>query len=44
LEHQNTKIVVVDKESLTLLQGSVIDYEETMAREGYIIQENPNAE
>ena len=37
-------IVVIDKESLVLLQGSVIDYEETMAREGYIIQENPNAE
>jgi len=34
----------VDRESLSLLQGSVIDYEETMAREGYVIQENPNAE
>lgn len=36
--------MVVDKESLILLNGCVVDYEETMAREGYVIQENPNAD
>jgi len=41
---QDQRVLVIDRESLVLLEGSVVDYEETMAREGYVIQTNPNAE
>jgi Fe-S cluster assembly iron-binding protein IscA len=41
---EDKKVLVIDRESLVLLEGSVVDYEETMAREGYVIQTNPNAE
>ena len=42
-ENENT-LLAVDSESLSLLRGCVVDYEMTMAREGFIIQENPNAD
>lgn len=34
----------VDAESLILLQGCTIDLEVSMAREGYIVADNPNAD
>lgn len=37
MEVMQKKVLVIDKESLVLLEGSVVDYEETMAREGYVI-------
>jgi Fe-S cluster assembly iron-binding protein IscA len=36
--------LAIDKESLSLLKGCTVDYEISMAREGYVIQENPNAD
>jgi len=34
----------VDKDSAPFVEGVVVDYEETMAREGFVVKENPNAE
>ena len=44
MEVEGTNYFAIDKESVFLLNGAVVDYEITMAREGFVVQENPNAD
>ena len=37
-------LLAIDFESIVLLRGCTVDLEQTMAREGFVVQDNPNAD
>ena len=41
---EGAKLFVVDPESIVLLKGCTVDLENTMARFGFFVSDNPNAD
>lgn len=43
IEEQGAKLVV-DKDSITVIDGATIDFTQELIRRAFIVKENPNAE
>lgn len=44
LKFDNEEYVVIDEESIILLNGIELDFEDEIARTGYFVKDNPNAD
>lgn len=43
-DESGTTLFAVDPESIILLKGCTVDFEDTMARQGFVVADNPNAD